>query len=199
MKPLRLVALCLLIFLSSCHRKHRFSTQDFDSRALLPRLEFTLTDADTDKVVTAADFRGKAVLLYFGYTNCPNVCPITLYDLAHMIRGMGKSAQNLRILFVTVDPNRDTDEIMRQYTALFGTNVIGMRGTSAQLAAIAARYYAEYKVTPAGPGQDYTVEHTADVYAFGPGGQSQFIIGDLSMPNPDLKGVADDIRWLAMQ
>jgi protein SCO1/2 len=158
---------------------------------------FTLTDTATGKTVTAADFRGESVLLYFGYTNCPDVCPTTLYNLERMMGRMGPLADHLRVLFVTVDPNRDTPQIMTQYVDLFGSHIIGLRGNTAQLATVAARYHAGYSVTPAGPGHDYSVTHTAEVYAFGPHGKSRFIIAGLSSAKPDLAGIASDVTWLA--
>ena len=151
----------------------------------------------TAKTLTEADFRGESVLLYFGYTNCPDVCPTTLYDLERMMHGMGPLADHLRVLFVTVDPNRDTPSVMSQYVALFGPRVMGLRGNAAQLAPVAARYHAAYSVTPASPGHPYSVTHTAEVYAFGPHGKSQFIVAGLSSITPDYAGIAADLRWLA--
>lgn len=192
-----LPVLLLSLFLAGCSQKHVFSTQDIVSRHILPPLQFTLTDTQTGKTVTAADFKGKSVLLYFGYTNCPDVCPTTLYDLERMMQAMGPLADHLRVLFVTVDPNRDTAPVMTRYTKLFGPRIIGLRGTPAQLAAAAGRYHAGYSVTPASPGHPYSVTHTAEVYAFGPHGKSQFIIAGLSSTTPDYGGIASDLRWLA--
>lgn len=197
MKISRLVTNMLVIWLAGCTPKHSFSVQDVDTRGTLPKLAFTLTDTATGKIVTAADFRGKDVLLYFGYTNCPNVCPATLYDLERMMRGMGPLESHFRILFVTVDPNRDTPKEMAQYVTLFGTDITGLRGSPAQLVAVAGRYHAGYSVTPASPGHEYTVTHTAAVFAFGPHGNSQFIVAGLSSTKPDFKGIAADLRWLA--
>lgn len=187
----------LVLLIGGCSQKHNFSPQDIDSRHILPKLQFALTDTATGKTVTAADFRGKSVLLYFGYTNCPDVCPTTLYDLERMMGRMGPLSGHLRVLFVTVDPNRDTPQIMTQYVALFGPHVIGLRGNAVQLAAVAALYHAGYSVTPARPGHDYSVTHTAEVYAFGPHGKSQFIIAGLSSTKPDFMGIAADLKWLA--
>ncbi len=163
----------------------------------MPPLQFTLTDAATGQTVTESNFRGESVLLYFGYTNCPDVCPTTLYALERMMHEMGPRADHLRVLFVTVDPNRDTPSVMTQYVALFGPHMLGLRGNAAQLATVAARDHAAYSVTPASPGHPYSVTHTAGVYAFGPHGKSQFIIAGPSSTAPDYAGIAADLRWLA--
>ena len=81
----------------------------------LPPLSFNMTDAMNGKPVTAADFRGKVVLLYFGYTLCPDFCPTTLTNLATVLQNLGKQADQVRVLFVTVDPNRDTLPVLKRY------------------------------------------------------------------------------------
>ena len=98
------------------------------------------------KTTTAADYKGKVVLLYFGYTYCPDVCPTTLFNIAQMLKTMGKRADDVRVLFVTVDPNRDTLPVLKQYTEAFAPQVVGSRGTPDQLAALAKRYRVAYSV-----------------------------------------------------
>ena len=98
--------------------------------------------------MTEAAFRGKVVMLYFGYTNCPNVGPLTLYNVAQMFRSLGRAASGVRFLFVTVDPNRDTPPILSKYVALFGSpEILGMRADPAQLQSLAGRYHAAYSAT----------------------------------------------------
>ena len=87
-----------------------------DMTGALPKLAFTMTRASDGKTVTAADYKGKIVLLYFGYTFCPDVCPTTLLNITTMLKKMGKKADDVRVLFVTVDPNRDTLPVLKQYT-----------------------------------------------------------------------------------
>ncbi len=108
-----------------------------------------MTDAMTGQKVTAADFRGKVVLLYFGYTQCPDFCPTTLTNLTHVLDRLGARAKDVRVLFVTVDPNRDTLPVLKQYAAAFGPQVVGLRGTPDELANLARRYRVGYSVMPA--------------------------------------------------
>lgn len=184
--------------LAGCSKSWKLDHQDIAAKKSLPPLQFALTDADTGKLVTAAAFRGKIVMLYFGYTNCPNVCPLTLSDTVHMFHMLGKKAGDVRFLFVTVDPNRDTVSQLRKYTRLFGSqNIIGLRGDAAQLHQVAARYHAGYSVHPSPDPAKYTVTHTSAVYVFNRQGKPEFIIAGLASQNADLKGIARDLGHLA--
>jgi protein SCO1/2 len=153
-----------------------------------------MTDAATGKPVTAADFQGAVTLLYFGYTNCPDVCPATLYNLGRIEKRMGPDAAKLKILFVTVDPGRDTPAALTQYTSLFGPNVTGLRGTADALYELARRYRVVFSVdkTPS-----YTVTHSAAVYVFNTKGEAEFIIAGLESGQPDLDGIASDLKYVA--
>ena len=84
--------------------------------------------------MTAADYRGRVVILYFGYTNCPDICPTTLANLADMLGQLGPDADKVRVLFVTVDPNRDTLPVMKKYVAAFAPQIDGLRGSDNALA-----------------------------------------------------------------
>lgn len=181
--------------LSACQRK--LSAQDVDVRGLVPRLAFTMTDARTGREVSAGDFRGDVVLLYFGYTNCPDVCPATLYNLQRVQARMRPSAAaKVRILFVTVDPDRDSPALLAQYTALFGANVVGLRGTPNQLYSLARRYRVVFSVVKK---PVYTVTHSAAVYVFNGRGRPEFIIAGLDTAAPDLDGIARDLDRVAAE
>lgn len=189
---LRRLLLLSPLALAACH--HQLSSQDVNVRGLIPPLAFTMTDVETGKQVTAQDFHGSVVLLYFGYTNCPDVCPTTLYNMQRLQKAMGKSASKVKILFVTVDPYRDTPKVLSQYAALFGSNVVGLRGTQDQLYALARRYRVVFSVVKK---PVYTVTHSAAVYVFNTKGQPEFIIAGLSTRDPDIKGIASDLRHVA--
>jgi protein SCO1 len=165
----------------------------------VPPLAFTMTDATTGKPVTAADFRGKLVMLYLGYTMCPDVCPLTLQNVATILKKLGPTADDVRLLFVTVDPNRDTLPVLRQYTALFAPQIVGLRGSADQLAQLARRYRLVYSVSPASKTHPYQVTHSSAIYVFDQDGRPRLLVPSLATTTPDLAGTADDLRRLLNQ
>lgn len=170
-----------------------------DMTGALPSLDFTMTRASDGKAVTSADFKGKVVLLYFGYTFCPDVCPTTLLDIATMLKTLGKDADDVRVLFVTVDPDRDTLPLLRSYTGAFAPQVIGLRGTSDQLATLAKRYRVAYSVQPAKDGNPPEVTHGSAVYVFDRNGAIRLLFTGLAVPNAKLAGMTADLRQLVLQ
>jgi protein SCO1/2 len=191
--PLALVALAVTLLLTACGgpRWH-----DVNVSGGLPPLAFTLTRASDAKPVTATDYHGKTTLLYFGYTFCPDVCPTTLAALDKVMDQLGPRAANVRVLFVTVDPNRDTLAVLKTYAASFGPNVVGLRGSPDQLAALARRYRIAYSVHPGDASHPYSVTHGSAVYVFDRDGRARLIIPSLATSSPDLAGVAADLRRL---
>lgn len=125
---------------------------------------FTLEDGN-GKPVTDSDFRGKFMLVYFGYTFCPDVCPTTLNAVADAMDKLGSSASRIQPLFITVDPKRDTPAVVKQYAAAFGPKVEGLTGTPDEIANVAKAYrvyFAEHR-TGSGP-NDYTMDHSSVLY-----------------------------------
>lgn len=114
------------------------------------------------KPVTDADLRGRPTAMFFGFTGCPQTCPTTLQALTDVLVRMGAKTDRLNVLFVTVDPGRDTPEQMRSYLTSFDPHIHGLVGTEAQLAAMAAAYRVQYRRVPL-DGGDYTMEHTSSV------------------------------------
>lgn len=145
-----------------------------DVRGHLPDLQFRLTN-DLGKPVTAADFRGKYVMLYFGYTHCPDVCPLTLVHLHQVMQKLGKQADKVRILFVSVDPARDTPQVLHQYVTAFDPRIVGVTGTPEQITAMAKRYRAAFNVDAKQPNGDYEVSHSSGIYIFGPQGHARLL------------------------
>jgi protein SCO1/2 len=132
---------------------------------------FALSDGD-GKPVTDQTWRGKYMLVYFGYTFCPDVCPTTLSNVADAMDKMGAKADRVQPLFITVDPKRDTPAVVKQYAAAFGPRIIGLTGSAEQIAAAAKAYrvyYAEHR-TGTGP-DDYTMDHSSVLYLMGPDGR----------------------------
>jgi len=162
----------------------------------MPALAFDMDRASDGKLVTAADYRGQVVALYFGYTNCPDACPTTLSNLSAVLDRMGKDAAHMQVLFVTVDPNRDSLQRLKQYTAAFSPRMDGLRGTPDALARLARRYRAAYSVTPASPGHPYTVTHATAIYVFDATGDARLLVASMASTKPDIGGTASDLTRL---
>jgi len=124
--------------------------------------DFALTD-HTGKARTLADFRGKAVVMFFGYTRCPDVCPTTLAELKAVKDQLGEDGKRLQVLFVTVDPERDTPAVLKDYLASFDPRIIGVTGDADAIAAAEKSYRVYAKKVPT-DGGGYTMDHTAIVY-----------------------------------
>ena len=123
---------------------------------------FSLVDQN-GKTVTADDFKGHPFLVFFGFTNCPEICPTTLFDISEVLNKLGPDADKVNALFVTVDPERDTPEKLKDYLSSFNPHLIGLGGDPAALAAVAKAYRVYYKKVPQ-DGGGYTMDHTAIVY-----------------------------------
>lgn len=170
-----------------------------DMTGVLPSLDFAMTRASDGKTVTSADFKGKIVLLYFGYTFCPDVCPTVLLDITSMLKTLGKDADDVRVLFVTVDPDRDTLPVLKSYANAFAPQVIGLRGTPNQLATLAKRYRVAYSVRPASDGNPPEVTHGSAVYVFDRTGAIRLLFAGLAAPDAKLAGMTADLRQLVLQ
>jgi protein SCO1 len=132
---------------------------------------FTLKNSN-GQMVTDRTFRGKYMLVYFGYTYCPDVCPTTLNAVADALDRLGKKADELDPIFITVDPKRDTPSVMKQYTAAFTPRLIGLTGSDAEIATVAKEYHVYYAEHRTGPGpNDYSMDHSSILYLMGPNGQ----------------------------
>ncbi len=170
---------------------------DIDVTGTSPSLRFALAEAPSGRTVTETDFRGDVTMLYFGYTNCPDVCPLTMQNAAAALARAGAAARSTRFLFVTVDPDRDTLPVLAEYAALFGPSFVGLRGTADQLARLARRFRIAYGVTPATRTAPEAVTHTSIVYVFDRTGAARLIVPSLATATPDVSGVASDLARLA--
>lgn len=180
MRPL---LMALFLVLAGCSKPAPWHMTDISGA--MPKLDFHLSE--NGRPVTAESFRGKVVALYFGYTHCPDVCPTTLANLAQMA---GKvNSPDLRILFVTVDPDRDTDAVLGDYAKAFSPEVVGLRGTANQLADLARRYRVAYTVTKGPP---YEVTHSNAVFFFGRDGRARLVTTDTNDP----AAMAEDVKRL---
>jgi len=117
------------------------------------------------------DFAGKVVAVFFGYTNCPDVCPTTMSELAQVKSDLGAEGDRLQVLFVTVDPERDTPEVLKAYMAHFDPSFLALRGSPEELAAVAKDFKIFYKQVPGDTPTSYSMDHSAGMYMFDPKGQ----------------------------
>jgi protein SCO1 len=162
-----------------------------------PPLEFAMTRASDGRRVTEADYRGRIVMLYFGYTFCPDACPTTLANVAEILKRLGPDAERVRLLFVTVDPDRDTLPVLGEYVKNFAPQIEGLRGDSDEIASLARRYRVAYSVTPATKTHPYEVTHGSAIYVFDGSGAARLLIPSLGSGAGDVAGVAADLRRLA--
>jgi len=127
--------------------------------------DFHLTDQD-GRPRSLADFRGKLVVVFFGYTQCPDVCPTTMAELAQAKKLLGPDGDKLQVLFVTVDPERDTAQVLKGYMANFDPTFLALRGTPEQLATVAKDYKVYYKKVDGATPATYTMDHSAASYVY---------------------------------
>jgi protein SCO1 len=134
---------------------------------------FALTDGDGQQV-TDQTYRGKWLLVYFGFTSCPDVCPTGLSNIAGALQQLGPDAERVQPLFITVDPERDTVAMMKDYVAAFDKRIAGLTGTPEQIAAVAREYRVYYKRV--GEGDDYTMDHSVVLYVMDPDGNYSTVL-----------------------
>jgi protein SCO1/2 len=127
--------------------------------------KLALTDAD-GQARTLADFKGRVVVVFFGYTQCPDVCPTTMAELAEVKRDLGADGARVQGIFVTVDPERDTAALLKAYVANFGPDLIGLRGSVEEVQAVAKEFKVFFAKVPGKTATSYTVDHTAGSYVF---------------------------------
>lgn len=137
--------------------------------------DFALTDHH-GKARTLADFKGKAVVMFFGYTQCPDVCPTTMAEMASVMQELGPLADRVQVLFVTIDPERDTAALLAQYVPAFDPRFLGMVGDKAATEKVAKDFRIFYQKVPGKEPGSYTMDHTAGSYVFDPQGRIRLFI-----------------------
>jgi protein SCO1/2 len=123
-----------------------------------------------------ADFKGQAVVVFFGFTHCPDVCPTTMAELAAVKQALGADANRLQVVFVTVDPERDTPDLLKAYMANFDPGFIALRGTLEQTQAVVKSFKAHFQKVPGKEPGSYSVDHTAGAYVFDPQGRLRLFV-----------------------
>jgi protein SCO1/2 len=172
----RLLMLSLLgLAVVACSPKPSFKNVDITGSKAFGS-DFSLLDSD-GKVRTLADFKGKAVVMFFGYTQCPDICPTTLTEMQQVMTLLGPQADKVQVLFVTVDPARDTAAILKQYVPAFDSRFLGLRpADEAALEKVTKDFKIYYKKVPGTSPGSYTMDHTAGSYAFDPEGHLRLYI-----------------------
>ena len=132
--------------------------------------DFQLTDFNGQQR-RLADFRGKVVAVFFGYTHCPDVCPTTLTELASAVKKLGPDAGKVQVLFITADPERDTPDVLRQYVTAFDPSFLGLRGTPEQTAEAARAFKVLIQKNPGADPNNYTVDHSSGTYVYDTSGR----------------------------
>nr|HET7860445.1 SCO family protein [Caldimonas sp.] len=191
----RAFAIGALAVLGGCDRvagvgsKPTFHFTDITGAEFARKLE--LPDAD-GKPRSLADWRGKVVVVFFGYTQCPDVCPTTMAELAQIRTQLGADGDRLQTVFVTIDPERDTPEILKAYLANFGPNVVGLRGDAEQTKAAAKEFKVFYAKVPGKTPGSYTMDHSAASFVFDPAGRVRLFVPY----GADTKLLAGDLKQL---
>ena len=134
-----------------------------------------LTD-HTGRPRSLADFRGKAVVLFFGFASCPDVCPTTLADMAQVMRQLGPDAERVQVLFVTLDPERDTQEVLAKYVPAFDARFLGLRGDLEATRAAAKEFKVYFEKRPGETPGSYSVDHSAQSYVIDPQGRLRLFV-----------------------
>lgn len=137
--------------------------------------DFELTDHKGQRR-TLADYRGKVVTIFFGYTHCPDVCPTTLSEMAEVMRLLGDKSDRVQALFVTVDPERDTQELLANYVPAFDRRFVGLYGDLESTAKVAREFKVFYQKVPGGAPGIYTVDHSAGSFVFDAKGRIRLFV-----------------------
>lgn len=190
-RSLLLTAPATLALLAGCvERKPQFKGVDITGADYAK--DFALPDTD-GRVRTLQDFRGKAVVLFFGYTQCPDACPTTLADIAQAKRLLGADGAKVQTIFVTVDPERDTPAVLKAYMANFGPDFLALRPASQeQLAAVAKDFKVYYKKVEGKTPQTYSMDHSAASYVYDPQGHLRLY----TRYGSGAQALADDLKQL---
>ena len=189
------VACAAVALLAGCDRlggkpdAPTFHSTDITGAEVARHLE--LPDAD-GRARTLADWRGKVVVVFFGYTHCPDFCPTTMAELAQVKAALGAAAERLQVVFVTIDPERDTPAILKAYVANFGPDFVGLRGSAEQTAAAAKEFKVFYAKAPGKTAGSYSMDHSAASFVFDPEGRVRLYV----QYGADPKALAADVRQL---
>jgi protein SCO1/2 len=175
----RLCLLALAALISGCDKPGAGGSASSFRAVDITGAEYarTLSLQDQEgKARTLADFKGKVTVVFFGYTQCPDVCPTTMAELAQVKKSLGVDGERIQGVFVTVDPDRDTAELLKAYMGSFDPSFVALRGTAEQTAATAKEFKVFYAKVPGKTEGSYTVDHTAGSYVFDAAGKVRLFV-----------------------
>ncbi|NOR19832.1 MAG: redoxin domain-containing protein [Xanthomonadales bacterium] len=190
--PGLLAGLLLSLLLQSCSQPLDWNATDISG--MMPDLQFSLTGPNGE-ALDASSLHGKPALIFFGFTSCPDVCPTTLSRLKLAIKALGENSDEIQVVLVSVDPDRDTPEVMKRYTASFGPWLLGLTGSDEALTTLREAYGVYAAMESSDARGSYNIMHSAAVFAFDGNGQARLLISDLS----DNAAVVADLQQLIDQ
>jgi len=172
-----LALLAFAVLLAGCDkaRDRPVAFQNTDLTGLDYARDFALTDHN-GKPRTIADFKGKVVVMFFGYTQCPDVCPTTMVEMANVVKELGPAGKDVQVLFVTIDPERDKPELLAQYVPAFNPTFLGLYGDAAATARTAKEFKVYYAKVPGSTPENYSMDHTAGSYVFDRNGKIRLFL-----------------------
>ena len=195
---LRVLCILSLLTLTACSEPdYKWSLYDVSGH--LPDLEFSRKGVG-NQTVTQASLKDKTALVFFGYASCPDICPTTMAQLTEVIAKLGDDAKDVRIVFISVDPHRDTPDILQAYVNAFNKNAIGLTGSENEVAALARRYRIAYQIEKPKPGDNpdiYDVTHSRGVFIFDRYGKARLLASDteaIDTVTADLKRLLQTTR-----
>lgn len=186
-----LLVFAMIFLLAACDQKQPVVFKNTDVTGLDYAKDFALTD-HAGKPRTLADFKGKVVAIFFGYTQCPDVCPTTMTELANVMKQLGPLSDKVQVLFVTIDPERDTQELLSKYVPAFDPRFLGLRGDAAATEKVAKEFRVFYQKVPGKQPGSYTMDHTAGTYVFDTQGRIRLFIRN----GQDTESLVHDIKIL---
>jgi protein SCO1/2 len=172
-----LALLAFAVLLAGCDKvKERpVAFQNTDLTGLDYARDFALTDHN-GKPRTIADFKGKVVVMFFGYTQCPDVCPTTMVEMANVVKELGPAGKDVQVLFVTIDPERDKPALLAQYVPAFNPTFLGLYGDATATARTAKEFKVYYAKVPGSTPENYSMDHTAGSYVFDRNGKIRLFL-----------------------
>ncbi|MBB3119206.1 SCO family protein [Massilia sp. MB5] len=183
-------AVCMLLALAGCAEK-KLEFTNTDLTGLDYAKGFALND-HTGKPVTLETYKGKVVVVFFGFTQCPDVCPTTMAEMSSVMKELGPQADQVQVLFVTLDPERDTKELLAQYVPTFDSRFVGLYGDPARIMQTAKDFKVFYSKVPGKEPGSYTIDHTAGSYVFDKNGKIRLFLRHGQGPAP----VVHDLKLL---